>query len=183
MTDNTKNMDALLDEARGLGKEYLAKWRACAPSTFAAIMDTLGYKGDAVAEGILKAVIGLTGGTGFMAVGTCGAMAGAAAAVSYGFNLGRDDLDGDVMKMIAVNNAVAKIGRKVEEAYGHITCQEIQFRHWGKSFRFTHPEAFMEFASFSAKEKSGFKCRELVGEVSRWTVEHILRENPAFCKR
>jgi hypothetical protein len=183
MEENKPPMDQILNDAGRLAEEYITAWRACAPAAFGAIVDALGYRGDPVIEGAWKASIGLTGGTGFMSIGTCGAVAGAAMAVGLAFDYGREDIGGDMMKMFAVNNAAAEIGKRVQESYGSILCQEIQFHHWGKSFRFTHPKALMEFAAFSADEKSGFKCRKLAAAVSRWTVEYILTHHPRFSRR
>ena len=175
--------EALQVEAARRGEEYLATCRGCAPAVFAAVMDTLGHGDDAAAREVCKASVGLTGGTGFMSVGTCGAVAGGAMAVSYSFGYGREDLEEDVARTLAVNTAVAQLGKRVVERYGHIQCQEIQFSHWGKSFRFTHPEAFAEFLAFCVDERSGLKCQTLTGVVSGWAVECILEHNPAFCRR
>jgi len=182
MKNENAHRAPVLSTAERLGEEYITKWRACAPAAFGAIMDALGYKDDPAVMTAWKASVGLTGGTGFMSVGTCGAMAGAAMALSLAFAYGREDIEKDMMKMFAVNAAVAEIGKRVEREYGSILCQEIQFNHWGKSFRFTNHEALAEFAAFSSDEKSGFKCRGLVAAVSRWTVEHILEKHPGFFK-
>jgi hypothetical protein len=172
----------ILDEAYRRGYEYLTRWRACAPTTFAAIMDTLGYGDDPIVEGIWKATIGLTGGTGNMAIGTCGALAGAAAAISYSFAYSKEDLEEDIMKMLSVNGVVAEVGNQLLEKYGHTTCQEIQFHHWGKSFRFTNPEAMMEFARLSGNQKATPECQAVTGDVSKWAVEKILHYNRHFLK-
>jgi hypothetical protein len=177
------NIDkAILDDAYRRGRDYLTVWRACAPSAFAAIMDVMGYGDDPVVNDIWKATIGLTGGTGNMSIGTCGAMAGAAAAISYSFGFTREDLDKDIMKMLRVNAAVAEVGKKMQERYDSIQCQEIQFHHWGKSYRFTNPEAMLEFARFTAERKGATECQELTGDVARWAVECILQHNPQFAK-
>ena len=67
--------EELLDEAYKKGCDYLMKY-ACAPGTFAAVMDTLGYENDPLRETGLQATMGLVGGTGNLSTGTCGSMAG-----------------------------------------------------------------------------------------------------------
>jgi hypothetical protein len=174
--------EGLALEAARCGEEYIARWRGCAPAAFAAIMDTLGHGEDPKVREIFKATLGLTGGTS-ISIGTCGAVAGAALAVSLSFGLTREDIEADPTKMHMVIAAVAELDERVQERYGHIQCQEIQFAHWGKSFRFNHPEAVAEFQAFSADEgRSGFKCRKLTGAVSGWAVECILKHNPGFTR-
>ncbi|MFB0563802.1 MAG: C-GCAxxG-C-C family (seleno)protein [Candidatus Lokiarchaeia archaeon] len=173
----------ILDEAYRRGYDYLPRWRACAPTVFAAVMETLGYEDDPVVNEIWKATIGLTGGTGNMAIGTCGAMAGAAAAISYSFGFTQEDLEKDIIKMLNVNGMVAEVGKKMQEKYGHIQCQEVQFYHWGKSYRFTNIDAGIEFMKMWENKKRDFECQEVTGDLARWAVEKILEYNPQFSKR
>jgi len=75
MTKKSEIKKEILDEAYRRGYDYMPKksW-PCAPAVFAAVMDTLGYEDDPVINDVWKATIGFTGGTGNMAIGTCGAM-------------------------------------------------------------------------------------------------------------
>ena len=174
---------ALLDEAAQHGEQYAATCGACAPAAFAAVMDTLGYAEDPVMRELYAASIGLTGGVGLTSVGTCGAITGAAMAISFSFGLHREDIESNPTKAFAVSAAVGELARRVEAAYGDIECQEIQFALWGKSFRFTNADALAEFVTFIRDERSGFKCNKLTGAVSAWAVELILKHNPSFCRR
>jgi len=176
MTDTIEIDKEVLDEAYRRGSDYLMQY-ACAPGVFAAVMDTLGYGDDPVVNEVWKATLGLIGGTGNMAIGTCGAMAGAAMAISYSFGLTKEEA---IEKMFEINNVVAEVGKKMQEKYGHIQCQEVQFDLWGKSYRFTNPEAMQDFMNLS---QSSPKCKEVNGDLVRWTVEKILEHNPQFSKR
>jgi hypothetical protein len=169
----------VLDEAYRRGYDYCARI-ACAPGVFAAVMETLGYEGDPVVNEVWKATVGLAGGTGNMAIGTCGAMAGAAMAIGYSFGFTKEDLLKDPGKMLKVNGVVAEVGKKMQEKYGHIQCQEVQFHNWGKSYRFSNPQAMKDFAS---ARKLWTACQEVTGDLARWTVEKILEHNPHFSKR
>ena len=172
--------DELLDEAYQRGKDYLMKY-ACAPGTFAAVMDTLGYEGDPEVEAVWKAAVGLVGGTGNMAIGTCGAMAGAAMAISQSIDMSRARPE-DMEKMMAVGAAVADVGKKVMEKYGSITCQDIQFSLMGMSYKLSDPRGLEEFMKRSMASGES-ECTELNGDIARWTAEKILEVNPGFSKR
>ena len=173
----------VLDEAYHRGYDYCARM-GCAPGVLAAVMETLGHEGNPVVNGIWKATVGLVGGTGNMAIGTCGAMAGAAMALSYSFGFTKEDLLEDAEKMMKVTGVVAEVGKKMQEKYGHIQCQEVQFHHWGKSYRMTNPKAMQEFMSlFSTNPEIMAACQEVTGDVARWTVKKILEHNPHFSKR
>lgn len=98
MSKTPKRDQEILEEAYQRGYEYLSKGWGCAATVFGAVMDALGYEDDPIVNDVWKVNIGLSGGTGNMAIGTCGAMAGAAAAISYSCNFTKEDLD--LAKMI-----------------------------------------------------------------------------------
>ena len=175
MTEKSEIDREVLDEAYRRGSDYLMRY-ACAPGVFAAVMDTLGYEDDPAVNDVWKATVGLIGGTGNMAIGTCGAMAGAAMAISYSFGLTKEDPE----EMLKVTGVVAEVGKKMQEKYGHIQCQEVQFHLLGKSYRFTNPEAMQEFMTLSSEDPA---CKEVTGDIARWTVMKILEHNPDFSKR
>jgi C_GCAxxG_C_C family probable redox protein len=182
MTEKLEIDKEVLDEAYRRGYDYCARM-GCAPGVFAAVMETLGYEDDSAVNDVWKATLGLIGGTGNMAIGTCGAMAGAAMAISYSFGFTKEDLK-DQVKMLNVASAVAEVGKKMQEKYGHIQCQEVQFHHWGKSYRMTNSEAMQEFMSLSSTNPEIMAaCQEVAGDLARWTVKKILEHNPHFSKR
>ena len=182
MTKKSEIDEEVLDEAYRRGYDYCAR-TGCAPGVFAAVMETLGYEDDPVVNDVWKATLGLIGGTGNMAIGTCGAMAGAAMAISYSFGFTKEDLK-DQVKMLNVASVVAEVGKEMQEKYGHIQCQEVQFYHWGKSYRMTNPEAMREFMSlFSTNPEIMAACQEVAGDLARWTVKKIFEHNPHFSKR
>ncbi len=183
MTEKSGKNNEILEEAYKRGYDYLPRWRACAPTVFAAVMDTLGYENDPIVNDAWKAIVGLAGGTGNMAIGTCGAMAGAAAAISYSFGYTKEEIQRNITKMLKLCGAVADVGKKMQEKYGHIVCQEVQFYHWGKSYRFTNPKAMLEFASLAGETGSITECQDTTGTLARWAVEKILECNPQFSKR
>jgi len=176
-------LNELLEEAYRRGYEYLARWRACAPTVFAAVMDTLGYDEDPIVREAWKATIGLAGGTGNMSLGTCGAMAGAAAAISFSFGFTREDVERDVVKVLTVNRAVAEVGEKMKEKYGGIRCVDVQFHNWGKAYILSNPKALMEFLGMSKNGRAMPECQRVTGDLTRWAVEVIIKCNPGFIRR
>lgn len=172
----------LSQEAYRRGSEYLMRWKACAPATFAAIMDTLGYADDPVAQGIWKSTIGLTGGTGNLTVGTCGAVASAAAAISLSFGYNKEDVE-DLRKMMTVNASVSDIGQKVKEIFGGIRCEEIQFNNWGKAFELTNRKELAEFMDMASNEKGKPKCEDVTAAIAKMAVEKIMELNSQFVRR
>lgn len=181
MTEKSEIDKEVLDEAYRRGYDYCARI-GCAPGAFAAVMETLGYKDDPVVNDVWKATVGLVGGTANMAIGTCGALAGAAMAISYSFGFTKEDLLEDAEKMLKVNGVVAEVGKKMQVKYGHIQCQEVQFHHWGKSYRFTNPKVMQEVTQEVMRELWP-ACQEVTGDLARWTVKKILEHNPHFSKR
>jgi len=180
LTDEVRTR--LLADAYRRGYDYLPRWNACAPTTFAAVMDTLGYAGDQLVRDIWKASVGLTGGTGNMAVGTCGAVAGAAMAVSLSFDYGREQIEQDNNKMLLVNKAVAEMGKQVKTLFGHIVCQEIQFNNRGKAYHFSNPGVLREFSEMAMNRSGMAGCQEVTGTLARLAVEKILEYNPRFVR-
>ncbi|MFX0115676.1 MAG: C-GCAxxG-C-C family (seleno)protein [Candidatus Hodarchaeota archaeon] len=179
MIKKSKIDNEILDGAYHRGYNYCARI-ACAPGVFAAVMETLGYEDDPVVNDVWKATIGLAGGTGNLAIGTCGAMAGAAMAISYSFGFTKKDVLENPEKMLKVNTLVAEVGKKMQEKYGHIQCEEVQFHNWGKSFRFSNPKAQQEFIS---DPELWTACKEVTGDLASWAVKAILEHNPHFSKR
>lgn len=177
------SLEEILEEAYRRGYEYLGRWRACAPTVFAAVMDTLGYREDEVAGEVWKATIGLAGGTGNMSLGTCGAMAGAAAAISFSFGFTKDDVERDVTKVLVVNKAVAEVGERMREKYGGIRCVDVQFHNWGKAYILSNPKALAEFLAMSKDGKAMPECQRVTGDLTRWAVEKIIQYNSKFIRR
>lgn len=181
MVLDERRTNLLMNEAYRRGSEYLPRWRACAPAAFAAIMDTLGYDDDPVILEIWKSSVGLSGGTGFMTVGTCGAVASAALAISLSFAYGKQDIE-DMNKMFNVNLAVAELGDRINRRLGSIQCQEIQLAMWGKAYRLTHFDSLNEFCRMSVTEAGQPRCQEVVGSIARLAVEKIIALNPGFVR-
>ncbi len=178
-----ERLESVLEDAYRRGYKYLERWRACAPTVFAAVMDALGYEGDPEAGEVWKAMVGLSGGTGHMSLGTCGAMAGAAAAISFSFGFTQEDVEKDVLKVLTINRLVAEVGEKMRDKYGGIRCIDVQFHNWGKAYILSHPRALTEFLSMSKDGKAMPECQRVTGDLARWATEKIVQHNPNFVRR
>ena len=136
---------------------------------------------------VFRAMIGLAGGTGHLAKGTCGALAGAAAAISLSYNKGREEVERIVNDpkefhpedpriprfFQEIYDKTAEVARKMEEEYGGILCREIQFKLYGKTLDILDPKRHWELCeSFSSHQVN---CRTVEGEVAGWAVEAMLK--------
>lgn len=163
MTDK-KDKSELMKKAKKLAKEYMGKYAGCAQSTFAAVADTLNLKGR---DEVFKAIIGFSGGLGSLGGGTCGALAGAAAAISLSFNVTREELAQDKNKRKDIYLEIARLGRKFKENYGGISCVDVQENLYGKSFNLWDKEEYEEFGEVS-------ECEDVAVDAAAWAVDIIV---------
>ena len=134
-----------------------------------------------------KAMIGLAGGTGHLTKGTCGALAGAVAAISLSYNLEREEVrrlvndsgalhpDDPKIPIVFQNiyDISAEVARKMEKKYGGILCSEIQFNLYGKTLDISDPKRHWELCdSFPSYP---LNCWTVEGDLAQWTVEILLK--------
>ena len=154
-----------------LGRRYPARYGGCAQATFAAVADALNLKG----EDVFKALIGLSGGVGNMGRGACGAMAGAAAAISLKFGVGRNALKRNPEAILNVKDRiyelVEEVGERFLEEFGSYLCRDIQLALFGKAFNLRDPKAYMEFKQIAWPEACS---RKVVAKAAGWAVDVIL---------
>lgn len=176
-----RNLESLVSEARkrASGSPY----HGCATAVFTALVDVLGLNNG---DEAFKAMIGLAGGTGHLTKGTCGALAGAAAAISLSYNKSREE----TLRMIEdpkelhpahqhmpkffqeIFDKIAKVAKKMYEKYGGINCDEIQFNIFGKTLNLLLPEKHREFSE--SLQYHSVNCYTLEADVAGWAVEVIL---------
>jgi len=155
----------LADRADQLAREYLRKYFGCSQTVLAAVADALGLE----AEQVFKAMVGLAGGVGITGWGTCGALAGAAAAVSLYLAPDRESYEQDPEARFCVYQAAARVAERFKAHFGAVTCWEVQVGLFGRHFDLRDPEQLREFLD------GGFiwRCEEVVGLAARWAVEAI----------
>jgi C_GCAxxG_C_C family probable redox protein len=181
--DRDKGIEELVREARQ--KASSSPYRGCATAVFTALVDVLKIEhGDAA----FKAMIGFAGGTGHLAKGTCGALAGAAAAISLSYNKSREDVLSVLNDPKALHaedphipiffqeifEKTASVAEKMEEKYGSILCSNIQLKIFGKALDLLDPKRHWELCqSFSSHPTN---CFTVEGDVAGWAVEAILNQ-------
>jgi hypothetical protein len=141
-----------IDRAVQLGYENTTRYWGCAQSTFMAVVDTLREYGIELTdkeseEAIFKCLVGLSGGHGNMGSGNCGALTGAAFAISLASGVDRQkQLEDKDYRWIAFDNVAKTIGQKFLEEYGGVTCRSVTWKRFGKWWNSWIPEAKAEFS-------------------------------------
>lgn len=169
-----------IKKARELGKEYEQLFVGCSESSFAAVVDAL--RSEAGIElftpeeedKIFTALVGLQGGVGGSARGSCGAVCGASFTVSLVSGIGRkEQLESKFSLTIPCQNVRDSVTSKFLEEFGSIVCRDVCFAKFGKSYDFTKPEVIREFLS---QARTHPKCTVeecTISKAAAWAVEKI----------
>lgn len=161
-----KNDTKIIEKGKKLSKEYHDKYGGCAQATFAAVTDSLDLKYD---ESTFKAMIGLSGGIARFGIGTCGAVAGAAAAISLSYDIDKGKLQGDKNSKEKIYSDILKFGNKFKEKYGGFTCRDVQMKLYGKSFNLLDEDIYDEFQKVSTVDK-------VIKDATVWAIKIILNK-------
>ena len=143
--------------------KYMQLSHHCAQSSFMALMEQFGLKG----EQVVKA---LTPMPGIAERGeTCGAVTGPLMAMGliYGRNIHQmDDWDKYQESLIPTG----RFCESFEKEYGTTLCSQVQEGKFGRCFRLTDPEELQDFQNAGATEK----CSEVVRTAVHMAAEIIL---------
>lgn len=163
-----------------LGIRYVPVYWGCAQTTFCAIVDALRSEGlqlvtPEVQEQIVKGLVGLSGGVGNLGRGNCGALTGAAVAISLVSRVGRKEIEQDPMyRWIAYDNVAETIGQRFLQEFHGLSCRDVTWTRWGKWYDSWNPAIKAEFV---AEERSRGclgtpQCTQAM--VAGWATEYIL---------
>ena len=162
-------MDAV-QRAYDLGYEYEGKYGACSQCTLLAIMDALEKRN----SDVFRASFGFSGGVGNLSK-MCGALAAGVMMISleHGRELEKlktqtEEEKRDCMLMIR------DLHDRYLAEYGSTECAEVHRKLFGRTFDQWHEEEFQEFLRLGGHVD---KCTAVVGNVARWTVEILSKEN------
>lgn len=148
--------------------QYMQQSHHCAQSSFLALKDLLGLKGEDVAKA-------LTPLPGIAERGeTCGAVSGPLMAMGliYGRSMHQlDNWDLYQQSLVPAGDFCARF----EEAFGTTLCHEVQQGKFGRCYRLTDPGELQEFQNDGATEK----CSEVVRQAVRLAAGIIL-DDPAL---
>lgn len=175
-----KKIKELAEKARKIASETSIP--GCATDTFYGIAEALKLKGR---EAVLTATLGYAGACGESTRATCGAILGAAAAISLASGLTfekHEELKNDINNMVPFYdrrmpkkryedfNRILDVMDKVNEKYGGVTCADIQFEGYGQALDLRDPRIREKWHHDVARY-----CQELEGDVAAWSVEAILK--------
>jgi len=155
----------------------------CASDVFWGIAEALQLEGR---EYVFMATLGYAGGCGESTRGTCGAILGAAAAITLASGLTFEqcmEMKKNPEKYMVPFyskkmpkkryedfNRILDVMEKVQEKYGGVTCADIQFEGYGQALDLRDPRIREKWHKDVAKH-----CQELEGDIAAWSVEAILR--------
>ncbi len=157
----------LIEEVGERAYEYEKDYHGCAQSALKALQEHLNIGDDLT----FKAASALAGGGGRMG-GVCGALLGGMMAISLAFGREKMEPSEDSAGYETAHNFAGELGDKFREAFGGITCREVQKSFFGRSFDLRNPDERKLFHSLGAYEK----CPEVVRAAARLAAEIITRE-------
>lgn len=169
-----------VDKAVKLGSDNYAKYANCAQATFTAIVDALREEGVELTnrhaeEAIFNALTGVSGGHANLGCGNCGALTGAAAAISLASSVDRptQELDKNC-RWIAFDNVAKTIGAKFKEEFYGLTCRHVTWQRYGKLWDIWNPAINDDFINY--KSENGFLTSEksTISMVSGWGVGYVI---------
>jgi hypothetical protein len=166
--------------AMRLGRNNYFKYYNCAQATFTAIIDALRIEGIELTskegeEAIFKALAGLSGGHANLGCGNCGALTGAATAVSLASKVDRPmQLANMNYRWIAFDNVAKTIGARFKQEYYGLTCRHATWECYGKIWDFWDEKANQDFFK-EAKERGYLDAEQnTLSKVAGWGATYVL---------
>lgn len=169
MIDLTKlsamNSEKLRRKARESAKTAREHYVGCAESTFIGIADTLGLEGK---EYVASAMVGLSGGIANFGYGSCGAITGAAAALSLYYNFLPSRSEEDQQWRNELFYMIENVVTKFKAKYGGLSCLDVQIHIFGKAFDLRRKERLQEYRMIDKNNVV------VVEDACIWAVEGII---------
>lgn len=157
-----ENEDDLPERAYRLALDYELKYGCCPQCVLAAVQETVG----GVADDVIKAAHGLSGGGGLAGLGTCGALSGGLMALST--KRGRDRDKFERGKFISNFRLGEELVKQFTEEFGGVTCRELQHAFTGKTYDMWDQNQYAEFS-----QARGEQCARASALVSKWVVDKL----------
>ncbi len=158
--------DSLVQQAREAGYRYENQFGNCPQCTLAALSDVFPDLG--IDDKLFKAMYCLGGGVARTTQGTCGALSGAAAAISLVLGRDRQNMEEEPHACMEV---AEKVFDRFVEKYGGPRCCDVQTALFGKNHVFIEEgetEAYFEAGGHT-------KCGHVVEDAAGWVAELIVR--------
>ena len=168
MMDYTKlsasEKEALIQKAAESAFHYENTYGSCAQSCLGGLRDAFPELG--ISEEIFKSSYGLAGGCGCSIKGTCGALSGAAMAISLIAGRDKSHMDDD---FTSCYDKIKKVIAKFSEKFG-VTCCEVQTATMGACFDF-----MTEVGEAGYNAKNGDEnCSKAVSYATQLVAEMIV---------
>ena len=167
-----KSKKSIIKKAEQLGIQYEAKYKACGPCTFMAIVDALRWGGleiipREIEERLFSGICLLTAGVAMTGQGTCGAVA--SSSIAIGLTLGIPE-EGPLETPLRSACATVRdtILARYRQEYGSILCKDVQRIFFGKAWDLTRDDMTREFLGITRG------CT--IMQTAKWTTEIILDE-------
>lgn len=152
----------LAEQAYKIAFDYELNFGCCPQCVLAAVKETVGL----ISDDTIKASHGLSGGGALSGRGVCGALSGGL--VALGAKRGRDADKLHRGRGMANFQAGRELVDRFNQAFGGLTCEELQVRFAGRTYDMWNPE---EYAAFGRER--GDKCAEASACVAKWVVEML----------
>jgi len=167
-----KSKKSILKKAEELGIEYEAKYKACGPCTFLAIVDALRWGGLEIIprdmeDRLFSGICMLTAGVAMTGNGTCGAVASSSLAIGLALGIPRE---GKIETPLRSASSIVRntILEKYHREYGSILCKDVQRKFFGKAWDLARDDMSKEFLGITRG------CT--IMQTARWTTGIILDE-------
>lgn len=167
--------EALLDKAHALGAAYEQNSYSCSQCTVAALHRILGFP-----DVLVKAACSNAAGTAWQLVGTCGGLVGGIMVLDYYFGRPFEHMsdqqvvmDPNVKDLFSSQPIARKLFDKYIDAYGTITCANIQQQTFGRLFYLEDMQEFQKLEDAGGHSDLE-KAPRIVGNAARWTLEVLL---------
>ena len=157
--------DALVAKARDKGFQTETDYGNCIQSCLIGLREAFPDIG--ITEDMIRGSFGLAGGCGCSLLGTCGALSGAAFAISLFEGRPLDDLGGDYQK---THDKIQTVVRRFREEYDGITCSEVMIHNMGAVYDWQTPEGDRGYMEHNGT----FHCATAVAFATGMVAEMIV---------
>lgn len=147
------------------GFEYEKNYGGCAQCAIAALYDVFPELRN---EDVFRSATGLGAGVGLTTRGNCGGLTGAVMVISQLYGRDRQDIADPSMKRFVAYRLGRKLVRRFMDAYGSVTCADIQIKMMGRSF-----DLYTEGVEFLNAGGHTTACTAVVGNAARWAADLI----------
>lgn len=129
-----------------------------------------------ITDDVINSGIALAGGGARATMGSCGAFSGALMALSSGLCPRSQELtDEELEELEKARTRFYKFRDWFIRRYGGVTCSNVQWRLYGRSFNLSNDKEREELAK--RQKRLGIKCDLVIAKVAVKAMEMLARES------